>query len=134
MSLLDAARAAADRALVEHREEMQRKLASLLRSVLGEDHAAQARYLGRGTDVLAEIEGLYFAEFRNALHVYVGLWDTERPWDGERAYQAVASLSKLGNWTDAALRASEKQRPCLAQYKALPELPPLPGESAGEPE
>ena len=134
MSLLEAARAAADRAQAEHRADMQRKLAGLLVLVLGEEYARQARYVGRGKDVLAEIEGLYFAEFRNGLHVYAGLSVNDHPWDGEKVYKPLSSLAALGDLGSWPLDAAQRDAEWFAQYKALPELSPLPGESAGEPE
>lgn len=129
---LAAARAAAQAEEREHQDAAQRKLQGLLRMVLGE-HAGSAVY--RRTqpgDLLAEVDGVQFAEYGNKLHVFVGATSRERPWTWSAgSYTPVPSLAALGHRLQHALSAAELHREAILHNYA--EIPALPDEEPDAP-
>ena len=128
MSLIAAARTAADTQYQQQIVAMQTRLHTRLSAVLGPTYAESAEYRvsneGGQPFIMAVIEGLWFTEFGETLHVFRPPMGTEKAWEGVKAFHPVAGLAALGPLVDKALRLAadpaHNLRPRWAEI-----LPPL---------
>ncbi len=129
MSLIAAARTAADTQYQQQIVAMQTRLHVRLSAVLGDAYAEAAEYRvskesGGQPFIMAVIEGLWFTEFGDTLHVFRPPTGTEKAWEGVKAFHPVAGLAALGPLVDKALRLAadpaHNLRPRWAEI-----LPPL---------